>query len=202
MKPRTFSKKWRIFFLGNHLIDVRVVDDMSQNPGLTIRYANPEDAGLLAELGARTFSETFAADNSPEDMATYLATAFNPTRQTVELHDPTSTFFIAEVDGLATGYALLHAGEPAEGVEGPKPIELLRLYVLREWLGRGVGEALMRMCIDEARRVGHETIWLGVWERNGRAQAFYRKWNFREVGEHIFQLSSDPQRDILMERAL
>ena len=178
------------------------INGMSQTPDLTIRRANPEDAGLLAELGARTFSETFTADNSPEDMAAYLAASFNPAQQTAELADPASTFFIAEVGGRAAGYAQLHAGEPAEGVEGSKPVELVRLYVSREWLGRGVGEALMRACVDEARRAGHGTIWLGVWERNGRAQAFYRKWNFRAVGEHVFHLGSDPQRDILMERAL
>ena len=175
---------------------------MSQNPDLTIRRATPEDAGLLAEFGARTFSETFAADNNPEDMAAYLAASFNPARQTAELNDPASAFFIAEVGGRAAGYAQLQAGEPPEGVEGPKPVELVRLYVSREWLGRGAGEALMRACLDAARRAGHETIWLGVWERNGRAQAFYRKWDFRAVGEHVFQLGSDPQRDILMERAL
>ena len=173
---------------------------MSQNPAPTIRLGNPGDAGLLAELGARTFSETFAADNRPEDMAAYLAASFNHAQQTAELNDPASTFFIVEVGGLAAGYAQLHAGEPAEGVEGAQPVELVRLYVSREWLGRGVGEALMRACVDGARRAGHKTIWLGVWERNGRAQAFYRKWNFREVGEHFFQLGSDPQRDILMER--
>ena len=175
---------------------------MSQNPNPTIRRANPEDAGLLAELGARTFSETVAADNSPEDMAAYLAASFNPAQQTAELADPASTFFIAEIGGRAAGYAQLHAGGPAEGVEGAKPVELVRLYVSREWLGRGVGEALMRACVDGARRAGHGTIWLGVWERNGRAQAFYRKWDFRAVGEHVFHLGSDPQRDILMELAL
>jgi ribosomal protein S18 acetylase RimI-like enzyme len=175
---------------------------MALQPDLTIRRANPVDAGLLVELGARTFSETFAADNSPEDMAAYMSSAFNPAQQTAELGDPAATFFIAEVGGVAAGYAMLRAGEPAEGVEGTKPVELVRLYVSREWLGRGVGEALMRACVDEARRAGHETIWLGVWERNGRAQAFYRKWNFRAVGEHVFQLGSDPQTDILMERAL
>ena len=175
---------------------------MSQTPGLAIRRANSEDAGLLAELGARTFYETFAADNAPEDMAAYVAASFNPAQQTAELADPASTFLIAEVGGHAAGYAMLRAGEPAEGVEGPKPVELVRLYVSREWLGRGVGEALMRACVGEARQAGHGTIWLGVWERNGRAQAFYRKWDFRAVGEHVFRLGSDPQRDILMERAV
>jgi ribosomal protein S18 acetylase RimI-like enzyme len=175
---------------------------MSQNPAPTIRRANLDDAGLLAELGARTFSETFDADNTPEDMAAYLAASFSVARQADELADSASTFFIAEVEGRAAGYAKLHAGEAAEGIEGAKAVELVRLYVSREWLGRGVGEALMRACMDEAQRAGHETIWLGVWERNGRAQAFYRKWNFRAVGEHVFRLGSDPQRDILMERAL
>ena len=175
---------------------------MSQKPDVTIRRANTDDAGMLAELGARTFRDTFAADNSPDDMAAYLASSFNVARQMAELADPNSTFFIAEVGGVAAGYAMLRAGEAEKGVEGFKPVELVRLYVSGEWLGRGVGEALMRACVDEARRAGHETIWLGVWERNGRAQAFYRKWNFRAVGEHVFQLGSDTQTDILMERAL
>jgi ribosomal protein S18 acetylase RimI-like enzyme len=175
---------------------------MNQNRDLTIRRANPEDASLLAELGARTFSETFAADNTPEDMAAYLAANFSLAQQTAELNNPASTFLIAEASGLAAGYAQLHVGEPVEGVAGAKPIELVRLYVSREWLGRGVGEALMRACVDEARRAGHGTIWLGVWEQNGRAQAFYRKWDFRAVGEHVFQLGSDSQTDIVMERAV
>src|SRR5690349_17408486 len=175
---------------------------MTQIPGLTIRRGTIEDAALLSELGARTFSETFAGDNTPENLAAYMAASFNVAEQTAELQDPGSTFLIAEVDGRAAGYAKLHDGEPEKGIEGPKPIELVRLYASREWLGRGVGQQLMRACIDEARQMGHETIWLGVWEHNPRAQAFYRKWNFREVGEHMFQLGSDLQRDLLMERAL
>ncbi|MHB0969502.1 MAG: GNAT family N-acetyltransferase [Thermoanaerobaculia bacterium] len=175
---------------------------MNPNPDLVIRRANSDDAGLLAELGARTFSETFAADNTPEDMTAYLAASFNPARQAAELADAASTFLIAKVGGVAAGYAKLRAGEPLDGVEGARPVELVRLYVLHEWLGRAVGAELMDACLDEARRAGHETIWLGVWERNARAQAFYRKWGFREVAEHIFQLGSDLQRDLLMERAL
>ena len=175
---------------------------MTQIPGLTIRRGTLADAGLLSELGARTFAETFAADNTPEDLAAYIATSFNVARQTAELEEPASTFLIAEVDGRPAGYAKLYAGEPEKGVEGANPVELVRLYVSRKWLGRGIGEQLMRACLDEARSAGHGTIWLGVWERNGRAQAFYRKWNFRTVGEHMFQLGSDLQRDILMERTL
>ena len=175
---------------------------MSQKVEVTIRRANSDDAKLLAELGARTFEQTFAADNTGEDMASYLALHFSVAQQTAELAHPASTFLIAEVDGHTAGYAKLHAGDPPNEIEGAKPIELVRLYVSQEWLGRGVGEVLMRACVDESRSAGHETLWLGVWERNARAQAFYRKWDFRAVGEHIFQLGADRQRDILMERAL
>jgi ribosomal protein S18 acetylase RimI-like enzyme len=175
---------------------------MNQRPKVTIRRSKPDDAGLLADLGARTFSETFASDNTPENMAAYLASSFNLAQQTDELADPAATFLIAEVNGAVAGYAMLRAGKPAEAIEGAKPVELVRLYVSREWLGSGVGEALMRECLDEAQDAGHETIWLGVWERNARAQAFYRKWNFNVVGEHVFQLGSDRQTDILMKRAI
>jgi len=175
---------------------------MTQNPGLTIRRGTLADAALLSEFGASTFSETFAADNSPEDLAAYLATSFNLSQQTAELEDPASTFLIAEVGGRAAGYAMLRESEPENGVEGANPVELVRLYVSRDWHGRGIGEQLMRACIDVARQAGYETIWLGVWERNARAQAFYRKWNFRTVGEHVFQLGSDLQRDLVMERTL
>jgi diamine N-acetyltransferase len=174
----------------------------TQNPAPNIRRASIEDAKLLAELGARTFAETFAKDNSPEDMAAYTVASFGVEHLTAELTDPSSLFFIAEVDGSAAGYAKIQSGEASGSVEGERPIELVRLYVLQEWLGRGVGQALMQRCVDEAREMGFQTIWLGVWERNHRAQAFYRKWNFYEVGEHIFQLGSDPQRDIVMQRAL
>ena len=169
---------------------------------ITLRPADLDDANLLAELAARTFAEAFAADNTSEDMASYLASEFSVEQVTAQLTDPASTFLIAEVDGVAAGYARLHAGKRAEGIEGARPIELVRLYALREWHGRGIGEALMRECINEARDAGYETIWLGVWEKNARALAFYRKWDFRAVGEHLFQLGSDAQNDILMERVI
>jgi len=169
---------------------------------VNIRRAQLEDANLLAELGAQTFSETFTEDNTPENMVAYLASSFNVQSLTAELADPLSIFLIADVDRQEAGYAKIRSGEPPSGVEGKKPIELVRLYVLQKWLGRGVGQALMQRCIDEARELRFQTIWLGVWERNDRARAFYRRWNFIEVGEHIFQLGSDPQRDILMQRRI
>jgi diamine N-acetyltransferase len=174
---------------------------MSQ-PIPLIRRASVTDARLLAELAARTFKDTFAVDNNPDDMAAYMAVAFSPAKQTEELADPLSVFLIAEVDSEAVGYAQLHAGAAPVCVTGDAPIELARLYVAQQWLGHKVGAALMRACIDEARQSGYQTLWLGVWERNPRARAFYRRWDFQEVGDHIFQLGSDPQTDIVMSRKI
>lgn len=168
-------------------------------PDISVRRAALSDAELLTTLGALTFSETFAAENTPDDMAAYIASAFSRARLSEELADSQATFWVAEVEGAAAGYAKLCAGIAPACVIGESPLELARLYVLRRWHGRGVGQTLMRRCVDEARRTGHRTMWLGVWERNRRAQAFYRKWGFRVVGEHVFQLGSDAQLDWLME---
>lgn len=175
---------------------------MTQQSIVTIRPATRADAALLAELGARTFYDTFAPHCSAEDMAAYLTEAFGPAIQATELADEARRFFIAEVDGQAAGYAQLHVGDVPECVAGAQAIELARMYVAKEWFGQGVAHALMRTCIDEARDAGYRTMWLGVWERNWRAQAFYRKWDFQVVGSHIFPVGSDPQVDLLMERTL
>ena len=175
---------------------------MNQTSAPVIRPATVADAALLAELGARTFYDTFAPHCSPEDMTAYLTVAFSPEIQAAELADQSRLFFIAELDGRAVGYAQLHAADAPTCVLGAKPIELARMYVAKEWHGQGVAHALMRVCLDEARGAGYETMWLGVWERNWRAQGFYRKWGFSVVGSHVFPVGSDPQIDLLMERTL
>jgi diamine N-acetyltransferase len=167
-----------------------------------IRRAVASDAALLAELGKHTFQETFAEDNRPDDMAAYVNVAFTEQAQALELADENTLFFIAEIGAVPVGYAKLRTGDAPSCVRGDDPIELARLYITSQWFGLGVGDALMQACTDEARRQGRKTMWLGVWERNMRAQAFYRKWEFRVVGDHIFQLGADPQTDLVMERAL
>ena len=166
---------------------------------MILRHATPEDAGLLAEMGATTFRDSFGAQNTPENMDAYLAASFSLEIQAAELADPSSYFVIAEDDGLAVGYAKLTKGPAPESITGHRPIEVVRIYARREWIGKKVGAALMRACLDMARDAGCDVLWLGVWEHNPRAIAFYRRWGFAEVGEHTFQLGSDPQRDVLMQ---
>jgi ribosomal protein S18 acetylase RimI-like enzyme len=83
-------------------------------------------------------------------------------------------------------------------VKGPDPVELERIYVDKSAIGRGVGAALMEACLDAARRGGHRTLWLGVWERNPNAIGFYERLGFRQVGTHGFRFGSKLQTDLLM----
>jgi diamine N-acetyltransferase len=175
---------------------------MTQLNHLRIRRATPEDAALLADLGARTFSATFAKDNTPEDMSAYLEASFSHQKIAAELADSDATFFIAEVEQIPCGYAKLKKGALPANVTNSKTIELERLYTLPEYFGKGVGDALMKSCFETAKQAGFEAVWLGVWENNLRARAFYRKIGFREVGDKIFQLGSDVQTDKVMEYAL
>jgi len=169
---------------------------------LTLRNATIDDANLLTELGSRTFSEAFAADNTKRNMEEYLNAAFNPAQQLAELSDPNTHIKIAEKDGVAVGYSMLRSSVAPNEITGEEPIELVRLYVSQGTIGSGVGAELMGECVRHSRELGFKTLWLGVWENNFRAQAFYRKWGFVEVGTHIFQLGDDPQRDFLMQKNL
>ena len=164
----------------------------------TIRHATAQDATVLAELGARTFYDAFAKDNKPEDIDRYIAEAFTPEQMALELADPRSTFFLARMNGQTIGYAKLRAADTPACVDGPRPIELERIYVDQTAYGRGVGAALMRACLDEARQARYGAVWLGVWERNDRARTFYRKYGFRDVGAKTFTVGDDVQNDRVM----
>lgn len=169
-----------------------------------IRYAAAGDAALLSELGRETFHDTFAGHplNAPDDMAAYMEQAFSLEKVEGELADPQAVFLIAESGGEAAGYAKLLVGSREPEITASRPVELVRLYAGRNFIGKGIGAALMRRCLDEAARHGCDVIWLGVWEHNERALEFYRRWNFTGVGSHVFQVGSDPQTDLLMQRAV
>ncbi len=171
---------------------------------LHIRTATPADAELLAELAERTFCDAFAADNSPDDMAAYVREAFSVDRLEAELAKRANTFLLAFAGDSTdpVGYAKLRDGAVDPGVTGPDPVELHRLYVDQKAIGSGIGAALMRVCLDTARSAGRRTLWLGVWQQNERALAFYRKWGFEIVGDHVFRLGSDEQLDFIMARTV
>ncbi len=169
---------------------------------IEIHHATTVDAELLTELSYATFWDAFAEHpkNAPDDLAHYMREAFNVEQIAAELAEPNSLFLIAEIASSPAGYAKLNFATTEDGITATCPIELARLYAHQEYIGKGVGQNLMDACFELARDRGHDVMWLGVWEYNPRAQRFYEKNGFRQVGKHIFQLGSDPQTDLLMQR--
>jgi ribosomal protein S18 acetylase RimI-like enzyme len=165
---------------------------------ISIRCATINDNELLAEVGRRLFATAFGTRNKPEDMAAYLAASFNPEIQAAELADPASVTLIAESEGAFAGYARLKVGQPVFPIPGQHPVELVRIYSEREYIGQGVGSALMQACFDEAAQRGCDVIWLGVWEQNPRAIRFYERWGFVRAGTQLFKLGEDFQTDYVM----
>lgn len=167
-----------------------------------IRRAVPADAPVLADLARTTFYDAFAATNDPADMALHLERAYGVTQQTAELLDTGITSLLVEKDGNAIAYAQIRNHQVPNCVSGATPLELWRFYVDRRWHGQGVAPALMERVKSEARLRGASTLWLGVWEHNDRARAFYAKCGFSDVGEHIFLFGTDPQTDRVMSTML
>ena len=166
----------------------------------TIRRAHHLDAKQLSALAEKTFRDTFTAMNTAEDMARHCRTSYGEVIQAEEISDPNMVTLLCEDGGRLIGFAQLRWGEAPSCVVADAPGEIQRLYVVSDCHGKGVARDLMNACIDEIRRRPSDVVWLGVWERNPRAIAFYKKWGFLEVGDHIFPLGSDPQRDIVMAR--
>jgi ribosomal protein S18 acetylase RimI-like enzyme len=169
----------------------------------SIRRAERTDAPTLSALGERLFRAAFGASNTDEDMELYLRSAFSPIRQARELAGPsTQAWLVEDESGAEIGYALVRLGAPDAEVDAKNPVEIVRFYVDSGWHGRGVASALMTTCVDQARVWGCDQIWLGVWDQNARAIAFYKKSGFRIVGSQPFLLGTDRQRDFIMVRAV
>jgi ribosomal protein S18 acetylase RimI-like enzyme len=167
-----------------------------------IRHGVATDAAALAELAARTFRETFAAGTTAEDMACHLVQAYGIAQQQQELADTDITTLVVELEDQLAGYAQVRSGETPECVAGESPLELWRFYIAHQWHGRGIAQALMERVEAEGRRRGGRTLWLGVWERNARATAFYRKSGFTDVGSHTFMVGTDAQTDRILVKSL
>lgn len=178
---------------------VTVGDDV-----MSLRVATPGDARSLARAAAAFFVDTFGAANRPEDMDAYLASAFSEPHQRAVLSDTDSRVWLATIGDDIVGYAHVRRSPPPNGISGARTraIEIARIYAGRRWHGHGLGAALMETCVVTAKEWGGDVLWLGVWERNPRAIAFYEKHGFQVVGDQPFLLGADLQRDLVMARRL
>lgn len=167
----------------------------TQTGGITIYRGSVNDAAELADFAARTFEDTFSADNDPSDLQSHLKTNYGPEQQAAELADPLVTTILAKSNGELVAYAQVRRNTPPSCVTHQSPIELHRFYLDRRTHGSGLAPELMRAVHQAAHELGGRHIWLGVWERNPRAIAFYRKAEFVDIGSTIYMVGPDRQVD-------
>ena len=170
-----------------------------------IRKGDIQDVGLLQTIGRKTFDDTFGNTCTLEDMEGVLERYFNTEQCVLELNDPDDNFFFHERDGETTGYMRINTiyGCPLEQLKPFRSIELVRLYVLKEFHGTGAANELMDFAIAFAKQLGYEKMYLSVWEYNFRARGFYEKHGFVNSGvKNDFPLGSTPQTDYWFVRDL
>jgi ribosomal protein S18 acetylase RimI-like enzyme len=156
----------------------------------------------LRKIAVQTFSETFSATNSSENMNDYISRCFNLSTLLSELRDPESWWFFILYEGDLAGYLKVNVGGAQSELKEEEGFEVERIYVLKAFYGMGVGKALMEHAIRMGREMGKKYLWLGVYEENYRALRFYNKFGMKEFGDHLFMMGKQPQRDILMRMEL
>lgn len=169
---------------------------------IRIREAVASDALILAALAGATFYETYVETDDPQDLAEYVTTKFSVEATERELDDPSATFLIAEADGKAVGYARFLRGEPPEFLSGIRSAEIQRIYLLSKFGRKGIGSALIDECLRRAEFEGYEAVFLGVWNENLSAKAFYESRGFRLAGEVEFSYGKSTFTNEVMMRSL
>jgi diamine N-acetyltransferase len=169
---------------------------------MLIRPATLQDAAALRDLTERTFRDTYAAFNTPENMERHVRQKFGLDQIQAELSDGQLSHWVVEEEKHLIGFAKLVKDHHATGLESHKAIEVERFYIDRKFHGRGLGAYLMDACVEYAQQQSFTAIWLGVWEHNPNAIAFYEKQGFVRFGAHTFVLGEDVQTDFLVWKRL
>jgi ribosomal protein S18 acetylase RimI-like enzyme len=169
---------------------------------IVIKKATLNDIEQLQEIGRKTFVETFSELNTTENMNQYIKDSFSEEKINSELEDKNSEIYFAVLENKIIGYLKLNFGLSQTELKDEKATEIERIYVLKEFHGKNIGQALFEQAIKIAQQQKSNYIWLGVWEENPRAISFYKKNNFKEFDKHIFVLGTDAQTDIIMKLEL
>ena len=164
--------------------------------------ATPADVLLLQAVSRQTFYETFAAANSAEDMDVYLAQSLATDKLAAELAVAESEFYLAVDNTQAIAYLKLNFGEAQTEPADQQAMEIERIYVLKSFQGKNIGQLLFEKAMQRARQQQATYVWLGVWEENHGAIGFYQRNGFVAFGKHVFRLGNDEQTDIMMKLAL
>ena len=165
---------------------------------IEIKKVKLADISDLQAIGRQTFFETFADHNTADDMQKYLDNNLSTDKLKSELADTNSGFYFAILDNKVIGYLKINFGQAQTELKDNSSLEIERIYVLKEFHGKKVGQVLYDKAIDIAKQTKSDYIWLGVWEKNPRAIKFYEKNGFVAFDKHIFKLGNDKQTDIMM----
>ncbi|MEA9413869.1 GNAT family N-acetyltransferase [Flavobacterium sp. PL02] len=157
------------------------------------------DIEKLQNIGRQTFLETFSLPNTEENMNNYLSSSFAFDKLKKEIENPDSKFFFAVLNNEVIGYLKVNSGKAQTELGDNNALEIERIYVSKEFLGKKVGQLLYDKALQIAKEKNVGYLWLGVWEENHRALAFYKKNGFIEFDKHIFKLGNDEQTDIMMK---
>ncbi|GIP37874.1 spermidine/spermine N(1)-acetyltransferase [Paenibacillus sp. J31TS4] len=161
-----------------------------------------EDSRALQEISCVTFNETFKQQNTPENMNTYLQKAFNLNQLEKELSNPFSQFYFVYFNEEVAGYLKVNINDAQSEEMGEESLEIERIYIKSSFQKCGLGKYLLNKAVEIALEYKKKKIWLGVWEKNDNAIAFYRKLGFHQTGVHSFYMGEEEQRDIIMTRTL
>lgn len=169
---------------------------------ITIKKCTIEDLELLQEISIETFRDTFKDQNSPENMKAYLDRAFNLAQLEKELSNGSSEFHFVYFNGEVAGYLKVNTDEAQSEKMGKESLEIERVYISKEHHKRGLGKCLIDKATEIAIERNKERIWLGVWEKNENAVAFYEKMGFIQTGSHSFYMGDEEQTDFIMTKTL
>ncbi len=180
--------------------DIKMELMLSSGEYVSIRKATKEDLPALRNLAIKTYLDSFGEMNTKKDMDLYLEEAFNQKKIETEFSEPDSIFFLAFLNDEVVGYARIRNNQ--EEFQDDGALEIHRVYAANHVIGKGVGKALLSYCLDYAKKIGKQSVWLGVWEKNERALRFYKKNGFVKFGQHAFRMGTDLQNDLLMKKVL
>ena len=169
---------------------------------LTYRLCTEKDLAPLCDLSRKTFLSAFKHLNSAENMLAYLDKAYCPEQLLRELNNPYSVFYFAFDGETPIGYIKVNEAPAQTDIYDEASLELERIYLLREFQGLGLGKELLEKAISIGKQKKKRYMWLGVWDKNIKAIAFYQENGFVVVGEHPFVMGNDRQNDFIMRREL
>ncbi|MDF2613047.1 MAG: acetyltransferase [Clostridia bacterium] len=168
----------------------------------SIRKCEESDLLTLQDIAYHTYDETFSPLNKAATMAAYLEDAFNLEKLKQELHNQHSMFYFLYRDKVLTGYMKLNDFGAQTDIYDPEALEIERIYLLKEYQGEGLGQVLMDEAIEKARQMDKHYVWLGVWEKNTKGIAFYKKNGFNVFTTHTFIMGDEKQKDFIMRKNL